>query len=61
MKSINIHTEQLQENYTNKIQNHLKNITELCKQYQIEYKLVNTNVNIQKILIEYLTEKQKFK
>lgn len=58
---INIHTEQLQENYTNKIQNHLKNITELCKQYQIEYKLVNTNVNIQKTLIEYLTEKQKFK
>ncbi|UYW01315.1 DUF58 domain-containing protein [Flavobacterium agricola] len=58
---INIHTDLLQETYKTLAQKQVQKTIELCKQYQIDYIMSDINENMQKNLVTYLIEKQKFK
>ena len=58
---INLHTQQAQEIYSKKAKTYCKEIENMCTQYKIEYYSLDISEKIEKNLLLYLTEKQKFK
>lgn len=58
---INLHTDEIRESYIEKSKKHILDIENLCKQYKIDYKLIDINSKIEKTLMNYMTEKQKFR
>ena len=57
---INLHTQQTQEFYSSKVKIYCKEIENMCQQYKIEYHQIDILEKIEKKLLLYLTEKQKF-
>lgn len=59
-QEINLFAENTQELYQNAVQDYFKKIATNCMQYQIKYVPVAVDEKFEKILLTYLTEKQKF-
>ncbi len=60
-ETINLYADQVQEKYKEEIEKYFKEIETTCQHYKIDYHLVDINENIEKKIILYLTERQKFK
>lgn len=59
-QEINLFAENTKELYQNAVQDYFKKIATNCMQYQIKYVPVAVDEKFEKILLTYLTEKQKF-
>ncbi|MBD3724809.1 MAG: DUF58 domain-containing protein [Flavobacteriaceae bacterium] len=59
-ETINLFSENLREEYENIIASYFEKIKLKCLQYRIQYVPVEIGKNFEKILLTYLTEKQKF-
>lgn len=59
-ETINLYSENIKEEYEEKVEKFFKNIAMTCAQNKIKYVPVNVGANFQKILSTYLAEKQKF-
>ena len=59
-ESINLFAENLKEDYENLVSSYFEKIKTKCLQYRIQYVPVEIGKNFEKILLTYLTEKQKF-
>lgn len=51
----------MQQNYTEQIKAYLDTIRMKCLQYKIKYVTADITKDIEKILLTYLIERQKFK
>ncbi|BCY28075.1 DUF58 domain-containing protein [Flavobacterium okayamense] len=59
-ETINLFAENLKEDYEKLVSAYFEKIKTKCLQYRIQYVPVETSKNFEKILLTYLTEKQKF-
>jgi len=57
---INLHAENIKENYKKAVQNYFESIRIKCGQYQIKYVEADVNESFNKILTTYMIERQKF-
>lgn len=58
---VNIFAGNVQQNYTEQIKAYLDTIRMKCLQYKIKYVTADITKDIEKILLTYLIERQKFK
>ena len=57
---INLYADSIKENYKNAVSNYFKELKLKCAQYKIKYVEADTSKDINKILLTYLIERQRF-
>ena len=57
---INLYADSIKENYKNAVSNYFKELKLKCAQYKIKYVEADTSRDINKILLTYLIERQRF-
>lgn len=58
---INIHANQVKEEYEKAVKSYFQEIKKTCQQYKIQYAPIDISEKFEKIMTHYLAEKQSFK
>src|SRR5690606_27810893 len=59
-EAINLFADNIQEEYSKSVKKYFEKISLICSQYRIKYVPVAVEDSFDKVLLTYLTEKQKF-
>lgn len=59
-EEINLFAENIQEEYRNSVKKYFERVSLICSQYRIKYVPVAIEDDFDKVMLTYLTEKQKF-